>query len=196
MDKGVPAGVRLASALLWLGAACGAFLVVAGLVADHHVVSVTPSLAPYTAVVGQDPSYLVSTVRDALWLQIPFSAVVGLGCGITAWWVGQPSGNARGVSIGAVVVLIPVMGILLGGSAKVEADTLADATGNPGLEAAYHHLFPSWLGLSTQVAEISIIVVLAVGLLLVVLGRHSEYYQRGRVEATATFWATDKLNNG
>jgi hypothetical protein len=193
--SGVPFGVRVMSAMLWLAATCGTFLVIAGFVADRHVAGAIPSFAPYTAVVGGDPSYLVSTVRDALWLQIAFSAVAVAGCVVDAVWVRRPTGNSRIAGLGLPIVLIPVMGILLGGSATVEADTLADATGVPGLVEAYHRLLPSWLGLGTQIAEIGVIVGLATSLVFVLRGRYDDYYQRGRVEESATFWATEKLKN-
>src|SRR5690242_2478335 len=107
MSKVVPAGVRVASALVWTAAGCGAFLAVAGFVADRRVVGRTPSLAAFAAYPGQNLGDLVENIRDALWIQIGLAVVATVIAAIGASWVGRPTGNARVAGFAAPIVLIP-----------------------------------------------------------------------------------------
>src|SRR4051794_26826056 len=126
MTKGAPAGVRAASALLWAAAGCGAWLSVTGFLADRRAVNRLPSLLPLTAYPGQDPADLVHTVLSALWLQIVFGGIAAIGCAVGAEWIRRPTGNARVVGFALPIVFIPVIGLLLGGSAAGEIRQLVE----------------------------------------------------------------------
>jgi hypothetical protein len=187
-----PTGVRRISLALALGAAWGVVIAVGGTLALQHLSAALPDLA---RAGSPDPALLVDAVHSTVWAEIAMGVVLAVSCGLFAVRIRRPSSGSRVGAYVAACVLTPILAVFLGGSSHAEVAHAA-AGADPALAEALRHVLPGWYPVVAQVGEIVILLALLTVVLFLARRRFSDFYQAGRKSPEATFWASDKLNQG